>query len=35
MTRFGLALGWAAANQSAQVNWRKGDEFEKARLASQ
>jgi Zn-dependent M28 family amino/carboxypeptidase len=35
MARFGLALGWAAANQSARVNWRKGDEFEKARLASQ
>ncbi|MFI5113575.1 MAG: M28 family peptidase [Terriglobales bacterium] len=35
MARFGLALGWTAANQSARVNWRKGDEFEKARLASQ
>ena len=35
MARFGLALGWAAANQSTRVNWRKGDEFEKARLASQ
>ena len=35
MARFGLALGWTAANQSTRVNWRKGDEFEKARLASQ
>ena len=35
IARFGLALGWTAANQSARINWRKGDEFEKARLASQ
>jgi Zn-dependent M28 family amino/carboxypeptidase len=35
MARFGFALGWEAANQSAEVKWKKGDEFEKARLASQ
>jgi Zn-dependent M28 family amino/carboxypeptidase len=35
MARFGFALGWEAANQSTQVTWKKGDEFEKARLASQ
>jgi len=35
MARFGFALGWEAANQSAQITWKKGDEFEKARLAGQ
>jgi Zn-dependent M28 family amino/carboxypeptidase len=35
MARFGFALGWEAANQLRPVAWRKGDEFEKARLASQ
>jgi Zn-dependent M28 family amino/carboxypeptidase len=35
MARFGFALGWEAANQPNQVTWKKGDEFEKARLASQ
>ncbi len=35
MARFGFALGWEAANQSNQVTWKRGDEFEKARLASQ
>jgi Zn-dependent M28 family amino/carboxypeptidase len=35
MARFGYALGWQAANQQHEVAWRKGDEFEKARLASQ
>ncbi|MBZ5655695.1 MAG: M28 family peptidase [Acidobacteriia bacterium] len=34
MARFGFALGWEAANQQQLVGWRKGDEFEKARLAS-
>ena len=34
MARFGVALGWQAANQTAEVGWQKGDEFEKARLAS-
>jgi Zn-dependent M28 family amino/carboxypeptidase len=35
MARFGFALGWEAANQSSPVTWKKGDEFEKARLSSQ
>jgi len=35
MARFGFALGWEAANQPNQVTWKKGDEFEKARLAGQ
>jgi Zn-dependent M28 family amino/carboxypeptidase len=35
MARFGFALGWEAANQPAQITWKKGDEFEKARLTSQ
>jgi Zn-dependent M28 family amino/carboxypeptidase len=35
MARFGFALGWLAANQARRVEWKKGDEFEKARLASQ
>jgi hypothetical protein len=35
MARFGFALGWEVANQSTQVTWKKGDEFEKARLAGQ
>jgi len=35
MARFGFALGWEAANQSRPVGWKKGDEFERARLASQ
>jgi Zn-dependent M28 family amino/carboxypeptidase len=35
MARFGFALGWEAANQEHEVAWKKGDEFEKARLASE
>jgi Zn-dependent M28 family amino/carboxypeptidase len=35
MARFGFALGWEAANQTALVGWKKGDEFERARHASQ
>jgi Zn-dependent M28 family amino/carboxypeptidase len=35
MARFGFALGFEAANQARPVGWKKGDEFEKARLASQ
>ncbi len=35
MARFGFALGFEAANQQKEVGWKKGDEFEKARLASQ
>jgi Zn-dependent M28 family amino/carboxypeptidase len=34
MARFGVALGWQAANQPTEVGWKKGDEFEKARVAS-
>jgi Zn-dependent M28 family amino/carboxypeptidase len=33
MARFGFALGWQAANQAKLVQWEKGDEFERARLA--
>jgi Zn-dependent M28 family amino/carboxypeptidase len=35
MARFGFALGWEAANQSTQVTWKKGDEFEKARTGTE
>jgi len=35
MARFGFALGWNAANQAHLVDWKKGDEFEGARRASQ
>jgi Zn-dependent M28 family amino/carboxypeptidase len=35
IARFGFALGWEAANQGAEVSWKKGDEFEKARLSGQ
>ena len=35
MARFGIALGWQAANQSAEVEWRQDDEFAKARDASE
>jgi Zn-dependent M28 family amino/carboxypeptidase len=35
MARFGFALGWQAASQPHLIGWKKGDEFEKARLASQ
>jgi Zn-dependent M28 family amino/carboxypeptidase len=31
LAKFGLALGWEAANQPALVGWEPGDEFEKAR----
>jgi Zn-dependent M28 family amino/carboxypeptidase len=34
MARFGVALGWIAANQPQQVAWQPGDEFEAARKAS-
>ena len=33
MARFGFALGFEAANQQQEIGWKKGDEFEKARLA--
>ena len=35
MARFGFALGWQAAAQPHLVDWKTGDEFEKARRASQ
>src|ERR1700686_2189958 len=35
MARIGFALGWEAANQARPVDWKKGDEFERARPASQ
>jgi len=34
MARFGVALGWKAANQPQQVAWLPGDEFEATRKAS-
>ncbi|HEY7098094.1 MAG TPA: M28 family peptidase [Terriglobales bacterium] len=34
MARFGLALGWEAADQPDLIGWQKGDEFEPARLNS-
>jgi Zn-dependent M28 family amino/carboxypeptidase len=35
MAKFGLVLGWEAANQSGLAGWQAGDEFEKARKAGQ
>jgi Zn-dependent M28 family amino/carboxypeptidase len=35
MARFGFALGWEAASQVRLIDWKKGDEFEKARRDSQ
>lgn len=35
IARFGFALGWQAAEQTAPITWKKGDEFERARLANQ
>ncbi|MGC2110291.1 MAG: M28 family peptidase [Candidatus Korobacteraceae bacterium] len=35
MARFGIALGWQAASQAALVEWQPGDEFAKARAASE
>jgi Zn-dependent M28 family amino/carboxypeptidase len=34
MARFGVALGWLAANQPTVIGWKPGDEFAKARAAS-
>ena len=34
MARFGVALGWLAADQTALIGWKAGDEFSKARTAS-
>ncbi len=35
LARFGLALGWEAANQGALVGWQQGDEFEKVRKSAE
>ncbi len=35
MARFGFVLGWQAANQSQEVQWQPGDEFEATRKAGQ
>jgi Zn-dependent M28 family amino/carboxypeptidase len=35
MAKFGLALGWEAANQADLAGWQSGDEFEKARKGTQ
>ena len=34
MARFGVALGWLAADQAALIGWKPGDEFAKARAGS-
>jgi len=34
IARFGVALGWKAANMQQEVQWHAGDEFEAARKAS-
>ena len=34
IARFGVALGWQAANQANEVEWQSGDEFDKIRIAS-
>ena len=34
IARFGVALGWQAANQANEVGWKSGDEFDKIRIAS-
>jgi hypothetical protein len=31
LAKFGLVLGWEAANQADLAAWQPGDEFEKAR----
>jgi len=35
MARFGLVLGWMASGQAGPVEWVSGDEFERARKASE
>jgi Zn-dependent M28 family amino/carboxypeptidase len=35
MARFGFAIGWQAASQPRLIQWKKGDEFERARLQSE
>ena len=34
IAKFGFALGWRAANQTEEVGWKPGDEFEAARKRS-
>ncbi len=34
MARFGVALGWLAADQPTLIGWKSGDEFAKARAGS-
>ncbi len=34
LARFGVALGWQAADQATEIGWKQGDEFDKARKAS-
>ena len=34
IARFGVALGWQAANQTSEIGWKSGDEFDKPRKAS-
>ena len=35
LAKFGLVLGWTVANQPDLAGWQPGDEFEKARKATQ
>ncbi len=35
LARFGFVLGWLASEQPKSVEWQRGDEFEKARKASE
>lgn len=35
MARFGFILGWLASQEPKSINWQAGDEFEKARKASE
>jgi len=35
VARFGFALGWEAASAPKRVEWKKGDEFEAARIENQ
>ena len=35
LARFGFVLGWLASEQAKPVEWQPGDEFEKARKASE
>jgi len=35
LSRFGIALGWKAADQAGTPAWKPGDEFEPARKSSQ